>query len=87
MLDCLQDEHFPLGQAAAADIAELIAATQDPGERVPSAVECSHMSAVLLADQYEVPCPVPLALIRFSTSMSSGINPGSIEPSCTELRS
>jgi len=51
---CLQDERHPLNEAAAADIADLIAAVQGPGERAPSAAECSHMSARLLADQYEV---------------------------------
>ena len=51
----LQDERHRLDEAAAADIADLIAAVQGPGERAPSAAECSHMSARLLADQYEVP--------------------------------
>ena len=35
-------------------MAELIAAVQGPGGRTPSAVECSHMSAAVVADLHEV---------------------------------
>ena len=51
-----QDERFQVGEAAAADIAELIAWTNGPGGHAPGAAECIHMSAAVMADQYEVRC-------------------------------